>query len=90
MSEVQNAATPSKESQTTYVDDVESSSHVDSPDKPKLIDLLQGEIPAMPKGVYFVATKDAAESMYPVPSHKNFFGDVKVSNHNLFWTPHIS
>jgi len=49
-----------------------------SPDKPNLRELLEGV--DLPIGVKFVCKLDTATGMYLLPSHKNYFGGVRVSN----------
>jgi hypothetical protein len=38
------------------------------------------QIGTLRKGIFFIATRDNDQFMYPIPSHKNYFGELKVSN----------
>eukprot|EP01039_Chlorochromonas_danica_P008741 gene8743-9634_t len=49
-----------------------------SPDQVKLNEQLGTS--SVPKGMVFIAVKDKDTGMYPIPSHRNYFGPVKVSN----------
>jgi hypothetical protein len=49
-----------------------------TPDREKLYVLMKRE--SLPSGILFVCILDQRSGMYPVPSHTNYFGTVKVSN----------
>ncbi len=68
---------------------------IESDSKLKLHAELQ--IPSLPDGVYFAAVKDHINTkLYYVPSHKNYFGPIQISNiicdsgcfHHLLAIPH--
>eukprot|EP01031_Cornospumella_fuschlensis_P035511 gene35511-43050_t len=52
----------------------------ESPFKATLNVLIRRDATAITQSIAFATLKDVSSGLYPVPSHKNYFGDIKVSN----------